>query len=329
MSTRKGSSTSSSSKKPAYLADRPDLPELPDLDADPECTTCGKKESELRLKLKRCTGCLVAKYCSRECQKSGWHTHREVCRAGSDQATKEGVLGPERLGGYPALATLHTALQDWEDAHGYAMVAIASVVAHLDGGVDYNLTSRRALIIRLRTHSVDTEADKNPGNGFHMVEAVMQNQSQFGPFARGWESMQGVNANIEKEVRTTLRDPTFAGVVPAALVVLDTGFVKYGGYPVFRRMGGDGTSPRARTILTDIMCLCHRSMNAGLALRPPSERGRCDPDAGTLVRRKKKWEWKVKEDWDWDSVTGGVTKSGLHPRYIWKIFYLPVTLESL
>ncbi|KAI0648282.1 hypothetical protein C8Q79DRAFT_1117637 [Trametes meyenii] len=297
MSTRKNPSTgaSSESKTPAY-PDRPDLPKLPDLDADPECSTCGKKE--------------------------------EVCRAGSDQATREGVLGPERLGGYPALATLHTALQDWEDAHGYAMVVIASAAAHLDGGIDHNLTSRRALIVRVRAHSIGVEKDKNPGNGFLLVEAVVRNQSEFGPFARGWEQSQRINENIEEEVRTTLHDPTFAGVLPAALVVLDTRFVKYGGYPVFRRIGGDGTSLRARTILTDIMCLCHKSMSAGLALRPPSERGRCDPDAGTLVRRKKKWEWKFKEGWDWDTVTRGVTKTGLHPRDIWRIFYLPVTLES-
>lgn len=39
----------------------------------PFCLICGK-EGALS-----CTGCKIAKYCSKECQKSDWNTHRTNC----------------------------------------------------------------------------------------------------------------------------------------------------------------------------------------------------------------------------------------------------------
>lgn len=32
-------------------------------------------------KMKRCSGCLLAKYCSKECQKAHWKEHRQLCKA--------------------------------------------------------------------------------------------------------------------------------------------------------------------------------------------------------------------------------------------------------
>lgn len=43
-----------------------------------KCALCGKKETET-LKLKRCGACKKIKYCSGECQKKDWHTHKQTC----------------------------------------------------------------------------------------------------------------------------------------------------------------------------------------------------------------------------------------------------------
>ncbi len=42
------------------------------------CDTCGTMESS-KVKIKKCSVCLQAKYCSRECQTAAWSTHKLQC----------------------------------------------------------------------------------------------------------------------------------------------------------------------------------------------------------------------------------------------------------
>lgn len=46
----------------------------------PVCGHCKKSESQLptNTKLKRCVGCSIALYCSKDCQKAAWPTHKYV-----------------------------------------------------------------------------------------------------------------------------------------------------------------------------------------------------------------------------------------------------------
>ncbi|KAK4171415.1 hypothetical protein QBC36DRAFT_339990 [Triangularia setosa] len=41
------------------------------------CTTCNKSASEVPLK--RCAKCQITEYCSRDCQKQDWKTHKKTC----------------------------------------------------------------------------------------------------------------------------------------------------------------------------------------------------------------------------------------------------------
>ena len=45
------------------------------------CALCGKTKSELAAgeKLRSCSGCGVARYCSSECQKTAWPGHKKEC----------------------------------------------------------------------------------------------------------------------------------------------------------------------------------------------------------------------------------------------------------
>ncbi|KAJ6455352.1 hypothetical protein C8R45DRAFT_1036086 [Mycena sanguinolenta] len=48
----------------------------------PACDACGRLESSLKKKSKllTCSGCLLAKYCSKECQKQDWsNDHKNRC----------------------------------------------------------------------------------------------------------------------------------------------------------------------------------------------------------------------------------------------------------
>ncbi|EIW60812.1 uncharacterized protein TRAVEDRAFT_120694 [Trametes versicolor FP-101664 SS1] len=44
----------------------------------PRCDGCRRTESESKVKLKRCAGCSATMYCSRQCQKQDWVSHKWV-----------------------------------------------------------------------------------------------------------------------------------------------------------------------------------------------------------------------------------------------------------
>ena len=46
------------------------------------CAHCSKLQSDLEVKLKRCTRCMYVAYCSRECQTKHWGSHQRECRKG-------------------------------------------------------------------------------------------------------------------------------------------------------------------------------------------------------------------------------------------------------
>ena len=48
-------------------------------DSEVECACCSKKGNQPDLR--RCTGCKRFSYCSRDCQKSQWPSHRQLCKA--------------------------------------------------------------------------------------------------------------------------------------------------------------------------------------------------------------------------------------------------------
>lgn len=45
----------------------------------PGCATCGEVEASVGGKLFKCSGCHIAKYCSRDCQTRNWRSHKEQC----------------------------------------------------------------------------------------------------------------------------------------------------------------------------------------------------------------------------------------------------------
>jgi len=45
------------------------------------CARCHRTQSQLAEPMKRCTGCRSVLYCSRDCQKLAWKTHKSSCRA--------------------------------------------------------------------------------------------------------------------------------------------------------------------------------------------------------------------------------------------------------
>ncbi|KAI0862481.1 putative MYND domain protein [Xylaria cubensis] len=62
------------------------------------CNTCGKASSQL----KRCAKCSTTLYCSRDCQKADWKTHKKICSKQANERPETGsapaatVLSPPK-----------------------------------------------------------------------------------------------------------------------------------------------------------------------------------------------------------------------------------------
>jgi hypothetical protein len=110
---------------------------------EPSCNSCKKSQSNVPKPLKRCAKCQKALYCSQECQRTDWPSHKQFCvsRAEEEAASAENyefkvLLRPSEIDNptiwrtlsCPAVATfeqLHRALQiafGWATTHSYDFV---------------------------------------------------------------------------------------------------------------------------------------------------------------------------------------------------------------
>lgn len=321
-------------------------PFYPSFQELPQCALCGKRESELQgSKLKRCTGCTVTFYCSRDCQKTAWPRHkcvlrfsnsplsdtqplspdRQLCRHTDKESGIE--IGPSHLAGYPALIALENAIVDWGEAHSFAFCIIASATAHLNGGVGFTLASARAIVLRALPRAQNAAGERTPANAFRLGGAPeIVRMSEFGSLADGWDGSRVECERIMENIHRERPDETYAGVLPAVVVVPGAGFASFRHFPVYRRVRDDSRPLGAleRAVMQDVLQMCMGIVNGGFVMRASANSRRADPDVGTLVKKGKKWEWKVKEDWNWTQIgmgRPGETRTGAHPVDIWEKFY--------
>ena len=57
----------------------PQMPSSSGAAGQERCRSCGKSEDQVDGALKRCRRCRMAKYCSVDCQRKDWRTHRAEC----------------------------------------------------------------------------------------------------------------------------------------------------------------------------------------------------------------------------------------------------------
>ena len=55
--------------------------------AGPKCHTCKQPAAEGKRSLLRCGGCRMSQYCSKECQKGDWKTHKVFCKSMAEMGT--------------------------------------------------------------------------------------------------------------------------------------------------------------------------------------------------------------------------------------------------
>ncbi|KAI0648659.1 hypothetical protein C8Q79DRAFT_462140 [Trametes meyenii] len=113
----------------------------------PICNYCSAKGT-LQKKLSVCTGCKKELYCSRECQRAAWKTHKPLClqegmvlRAIADfDNSPEGALVRADMPDALSLVTLSQHVQEWIAFHGQNVTVAAVYALRLLEDVAHSLT---------------------------------------------------------------------------------------------------------------------------------------------------------------------------------------------
>ncbi|OJT03287.1 hypothetical protein TRAPUB_6065 [Trametes pubescens] len=298
----------------------------------PCCSYCGQKESP-SLKLKRCTGCAIAMYCGKECQKSGWSAHRRECRPNSNSTKPEDPFDTNRLAGYPALIALNLATAEWFNVHQMTFAVMGSVVAHLNGTLDFSnpAASGKALVFDLVP--VKARHEDNPARKFRLTNALLAPHAEFVPAAQEYGiDLDDWPKQMQERVRAELLEdtvgPSFFGVVPGIARIQGAGHVYFTQCHIRRMHHHKIVGERWRAVTQDLAAICIAVVNAGFVLTPGAADDAKTPDVGTLVQRKKKWDW-VREKgwrWEWDYLASRMPSippplTGLQPHHLWQLYF--------
>ncbi|KAI0668509.1 hypothetical protein C8Q78DRAFT_263990 [Trametes maxima] len=316
------------------------------------CDHCNKMEEDLPTKLKRCAGCGAAKYCSRECQKAAWPSHKMLCSRGNAPHTaQDWGIAPDQLFGFAAPATMVYALKAWaDDIHTHAISIMASALVLLSGGMDAVMApeSPRALLITVEpTGGRDGTADNHGGRGnendepspatrFKIQDIGLVEKSKHELLEQNWGRWAGQAQMFTEQLRQGVEDPqrTFGGMLPTAFVVAGTGVVKFHNALIHGQQhyhSGALHERGMKAAFVNIFFLCKACINAGFVFQQPEGSGGTGPTVGTYVRGKKKWKWVLKEDWDWDDAAfpGADGETILNPKVSWERWYHGVDVRDV
>ncbi|KAM5542696.1 hypothetical protein V8D89_003657, partial [Ganoderma adspersum] len=278
-------------------------------------------------KLKKCGGCSVVLYCSKECQIRAWPTHKHVCGSRSKELAAQ--LG------YSSAVSAASALKRWAYIHLWALRTIAEVTAHqTGGGVDNHLENQRAIVFVLSPGNPDAHGSDNPSMAFQVEGCGIVHKDEREFLRSQWPLIESTCKGMTEAMGENLGDAerrVFAGFIPAAFYFETTGMVSFHQYPLYR-LQADRGSPSCKSehtkeehlLFEDIKTCCAESINCGLVLRAPGgDDNQPLPDVGVFKPQRKSWLW-TSLDWRWDTV--GISApsqymSGLYPAEIYRRYY--------
>ncbi|KAI0741566.1 hypothetical protein C8Q80DRAFT_1123435 [Daedaleopsis nitida] len=309
------------------------------------CHYCGEA-SRAYAKLKRCSGCELVMYCSKECQRRAWPEHKAVCRSkptedsgsgSGDEAHDTREDGRARFRkslGYPTVASLSRALNTWIHAHRWSLMTTTKAAVLLAHGLGCRHLDPRTPQLIVYTLSPNTSLAPTPATAFGVDSTTFVAELEAtgdGPSYRElWEKVAGGRAALDASLRA-LGDPSFMGVIPAVYALKDAGVVAHIQEPVWWVPPSSSQEPvdegTAFWGLQDLLELCNCSINCGLSLRPLFE-ANAMPVPGVVKKERKMWVWEplFADADDWDAFVTSLScyksMSGLRPRALFALVAL-------
>ncbi|EJF62666.1 hypothetical protein DICSQDRAFT_154493 [Dichomitus squalens LYAD-421 SS1] len=259
----------------------------------PNALTCArcKKDGLSKQDLKRCGGCRAAMYCSRDCQRGDWPSHRPLCRPGSVDTGAQAV-------GYRASMSLANTVRDWANVHRETFSTIVHALVRSAGGVERVLKDEEGVFVHLRPLQ---RVFDNPATAFEITSLSLLNKHvRSEPIFVQWEEPQkSYRESLAASQARRNTNSRLAGMIPVTYVVEGTDLVVHSQETLYRPNFHASDCPvdeLTAAAFKDILSLCIRCVSTGLVLRASLGSDSVVPDAGYMVRQKKTWEWKRSED---------------------------------
>ncbi|RPD59255.1 hypothetical protein L226DRAFT_572242 [Lentinus tigrinus ALCF2SS1-7] len=282
------------------------------------CEHCCRHDLDKR-EYKRCGGCSAVLYCSKECQRAAWPSHKEACRMRTPSVSELGYATP---------LAMKQMLQEWTSTHYYALTTIANAAVYLNGGWSVLHDQPFAIVMHLAAEPYSKEA--NPSQAFRVLRTRVAHRDSHRGLREGWESAMEDCRIVEQGVRQDRADSialNLLGVVPAMILLEGTDIVLMSKWMIFRHdVRHVPDSPRNETTIRafkDLVDLCAGVIRGGYVFRAPQDRTQREPEFGRLVKTgNQKWKWE-KIDIDVNVIvttTDKLTHSGLTNRQLLTLF---------
>ncbi|RDX52808.1 hypothetical protein OH76DRAFT_127086 [Lentinus brumalis] len=296
-----------SSTKSDNWGDRPAVPlPLAGPGQVPCCDQCKRQGSTETLK--RCGGCSTMLYCSKECQKAAWTSHKTLCRRPRGNANPSPINVAKMVG-------------DWILVHTETFEALLNTTVYLGGGVAHALSEPRGIVCRLNMRN---DWNGNPAAPFHLVSFLLEHRDEAEILGDQWDGLMESRKKAEGPFKVA-ETPEIAGIIPIVFSIRDNGsnFVVNNYFPVNHTRLADDTAldPRTRVALFGLNVHCKRCLDGGLVYHTVKKPGGDGMGMdlgryGKKGKKGKKWKWEMRTPGDPEfmemrlqntALTGGMT----------------------
>lgn len=228
--------------------------------------------------------------------------------------------------------TIMGALNTWLAIHVITFEYLANAVVWVNGGVDYNLATPRALVIHVGARKRRSDND-NPATAIFLKSVEILPKGSRVYLGDHWYKLEENRVEREPLYRKIL-PPNFVGLMPTVAVLEVPGYgpvACQAQFPLFRPVGDGGKPLDEKTItaLGDITSMISASIAIGHSYERPVIYTQALPEVDHRVRSKKTWKKERLEKWDWDMQMTRLMrdrpeshklKSGLGPVALWDMF---------
>ncbi|KAI1782264.1 hypothetical protein LXA43DRAFT_1148444 [Ganoderma leucocontextum] len=262
------------------------------------CSGCFKDNAKFR-----CTGCQAMMYCSRECQKAAWRTHKPLC---TSEPNPNFELQASDLG-YPSPLSLFNALIEWIELRRWCLYTLACALVRLEGGVEAVLAAQKVLLVQV-VPAHRTEHDSNPAMAFQFDRAAIVENDGSDFLRENWASIRpnvefarlsSAFAFLDPARRDRLSAPV--GSLPVVYVVHRTNIISGQAFPLLRLPlrhvdNQDVADGRTRAALEDLVRIMKAALCHVIVHRRAENPQQQEPDWGIFERtgrRRKTWKWTL------------------------------------
>ncbi|EIW60864.1 uncharacterized protein TRAVEDRAFT_71120 [Trametes versicolor FP-101664 SS1] len=299
------------------------------------CSWCGEAEKPSQ-KLKKCAACEYVMYCSKQCQKSAWSDHRGSCQYMSQGAKNMDPKSEAELHpfGFANFVAFSRAINDWMEAHMWALQTSAQVYILMLGGVKFlKIPPIYMTHFDVVCHTTPglTPAERNPALAFSVRTQDVINIAE-------WIAFDPANADYwrgtdpEREQLAQLMEQrigsAFACVMCALFKCERITMANTLNFPILHVRKRLPLDKASMDILEDVLVLCRGTINSGFPLRSLEGGDSAIPLPGRFARKAGRWTWEpLFADWDEYSPTskeyeglhvalGGDRKTQLSPKQL-------------